>query len=282
VSGEVLFDGWCGEPIAWARVGEPVIGHERTEHGRVAVTEYLTPAEAVRKYGPITEVVLGPKGGFESVTYGAKKFMSSFVDPRRTGMYDDSVVVVHDPTKENYECPVCGAAPGEQCVNKKQHPCATHSKRRHGRGTWDIEREERAARKAREDRETAEQWRRDMAKPPTIGEVLEQGLPEFAGRLTVRQSCVNRTVRPPRRAVSKCSWHATNTMAFGTRYAASRPLRACLAGFAAPRAGAGPRTRRGCACARTNRGSDVTTAATESRNGLETSETRHRSDWCRA
>ena len=66
MSGEVLFDGWCGEPIAWARVGEPVIGHEWTEHGQVAVTERLTPAEAVRRYGPIAEVVLGRHGGFET------------------------------------------------------------------------------------------------------------------------------------------------------------------------------------------------------------------------
>jgi hypothetical protein len=62
MSGAVLFDGCCGEPIAWARVGESVIGHEWTEHGRVALTERLTPAEVVRRYGPIAEVVLGPKG----------------------------------------------------------------------------------------------------------------------------------------------------------------------------------------------------------------------------
>ena len=72
----VLFDGWCGEAIAWARVGEPVIGYEWTERGQVALTERLTPAEAVRKYGSITEVVLGRNGGFESVTYGATKFIS--------------------------------------------------------------------------------------------------------------------------------------------------------------------------------------------------------------
>ncbi len=73
MSGEVLSDPDCGEPIAWARVGEPVIGHEWTEHGWVAVTERLTPAEAVQKYGPIAEVVLGPKRGFESVTYGVPR-----------------------------------------------------------------------------------------------------------------------------------------------------------------------------------------------------------------
>ncbi|MFE3280684.1 hypothetical protein [Nocardia sp. NPDC059239] len=76
MSGGVLYDGWCGEPIAWARVGEPVIGHEWTEHGYVAITGRLSPAEAVRKYGPITEVLLGLNGGFRSVTYGSTKFFS--------------------------------------------------------------------------------------------------------------------------------------------------------------------------------------------------------------
>jgi hypothetical protein len=153
---EVLFDGWCGEPIAWARVGEAVIGYEWTERGRVAVTERLTPAEAVRKYGPITELVLGRNGGFKSVTYGDKKFVASFVDPRATGLYDASVVVVDDPARENYECPVCAAAPGEQCVNKQQQPCATHNKRSQGRSRWEIERAEEAARKAHEEAEAAE------------------------------------------------------------------------------------------------------------------------------
>lgn len=57
MSGAVLYDGWCGEPIAWARVGDPVIGQEWTEHGSVAVTGRLSPAEALRKYGSITEMV---------------------------------------------------------------------------------------------------------------------------------------------------------------------------------------------------------------------------------
>lgn len=67
-----LRDGWCGEPIAWARVGDPVTGREWTEHGWVTVTDRLSPAEAVRKYGPITELVVG----FESVTYGETKFVA--------------------------------------------------------------------------------------------------------------------------------------------------------------------------------------------------------------
>lgn len=173
MSGEVLYDGWCGEPIAWARVGEPVIGLEWTEHGRLAVTGWLSPAEAVRKYGPITEVVLGRNGGFKSVTYGGKKFVAKCVDPRGSGLYDDSVVVVDDPARAHYECPVCGVAPGEQCVNKKKQPCGTHGKRSQGRSRWDIERAEAAAAKELEEVQAAEQWRRKMATPPAVGDVLE-------------------------------------------------------------------------------------------------------------
>jgi hypothetical protein len=205
MSGEVLFDGWCGEPIAWARVGEPVIGHEWTEHGRLAVTGWLSPAEAARKYGPVTEVILGPNGGYKSVTYGDKKFVATCVDPRGSGLYDDSVVVTDDPARANFECPACGAAPGEQCVNKKQQPGGTHARRKQGRSRWDIERAESAAAKEREEAEAAEQWKRNMATPPAIGDVVEienwkldenfQRVPDAPDRYTVRQTYSNRTVK---------------------------------------------------------------------------------------
>lgn len=204
MSGEVLFDGWCGEPIAWARIGEPVIGQEWTEHGPVAVTERLTPAEAVRKYGPISEVVVGPNGGFESVTYGTKKFVCRFVDPRRTGLYDDSVVVVNDPVKDNCECPVCGAAPGERCMDDKRQPRGTHRKRREGRLRWDIEKAEKAERTAREEAAAIEQRQRDIATPPVLGAVLEvnrwklvehQWTPDISDWFTVEHTYANETVR---------------------------------------------------------------------------------------
>ena len=138
MSGGVLYDNCCGESIAWARVGELVIGQEWTAHGHVAITGRLSPAEAVRKYGPVTEVVLGRGGGFKSVTYGATKFFSRFVDPRGTGLYDDAVVVANGPAREGYECPVCGAAPGAQCVDTKGQPRATHGKRSEGRSRWGL------------------------------------------------------------------------------------------------------------------------------------------------
>ncbi|RSM42438.1 hypothetical protein DMA12_21180 [Amycolatopsis balhimycina DSM 5908] len=49
MSGAILYDGWCGEPIAWARVGDLVIGQEWTEHGSVAVTSRLSPVPADMK-----------------------------------------------------------------------------------------------------------------------------------------------------------------------------------------------------------------------------------------
>ena len=197
MSDAVLFDGWCGEPIVWARVGEPVIGHEWTEYGQVAVTERLTPAEALRKYGPIAELVVGPQGGFKSVTYGEQKFVSRWVDPRATGLYEDSVVVVQDPIRENYECQVCGAAPGEQCMDDRQQPRGTHNKRRQGRDRWEIERAETTARKAREEAEAAEHWQCKMATPPAIGAALEPVgylWPDSPKRFTVEGTYANRTV----------------------------------------------------------------------------------------
>lgn len=202
----VLYDGWCGEPVAWARIGQPVIGHEWTERGQVSVTEWLTPTEAIRKYGPVTEVQVGRNGGFRSVTYGAKKFLSRCVDPRGTGVYDSSVVVVDDPARANYECPVCGAAPGEQCVSTgKKQPCATHGKRSQGRSRWQIEKAEEEARKAREEAEAAEQWQRDMATPPVIGAVLDIKRwtmpaappwdPWVTERAAVERTYANRTVQ---------------------------------------------------------------------------------------
>ena len=173
MSDEVLFDACCGEPIAWARLGEPVIANEWTEHGRRAVTEWLSSADAVRKYGPITEVVLGLNGGFKSVTYGDKKFVSRRVDPRGSGLYDDSVVVIDDPVRDDHECPVCRVAPGEQCTDEKKQPRSSHRKRRQGRNRWEIERAEAAAAKQREESLAAGEWARKMATAPALGDVVE-------------------------------------------------------------------------------------------------------------
>ncbi|MFI6958218.1 hypothetical protein ACIBJI_32710 [Nocardia sp. NPDC050408] len=213
MSGGVLYDGWCGEPVAWARVGEPVIEQEWTEHGYLAITGRLSPTEAVRKYGPITEVELGRNGGFRSVTYGDKKFICRFVDPRGTGLYDDAVVVVDDPAKENCECPVCEAPPGAPCVDKKGQPRGTHQKRSQGRSRWDIERaqeeierKQEADRIAGEEALAAEQRKREMATPPAVGSLIEikrwkpvepptwERVPDAPDRIIVKRTYANQTV----------------------------------------------------------------------------------------
>lgn len=173
MSDAVLFDGWCGKPIAWCRVGDPVIGQEWTENRRVAVTERLTPEKAVQTYGPVTEVVVGRQGGFQSVTYGTEKFVCRFVDPRGSCLYDDSVVKVNDPVRDNHECPACGAEPGCCCTNDKGHERSNHRKRSDGRTRWEIERAEAEARAAREKAEAALQWEGEMSRPPEHGSRLE-------------------------------------------------------------------------------------------------------------
>lgn len=181
MSDEVLFDACCGEPLAWTRVAEPVIANEWTEHGRRAVTEWLSSADAIRNYGPITEVVLGLNRGFKSVTYGDKKFVSRRVDPRGSGLYDDSVVVIHDPVRDDHECPVCGVAPGEQCIDEKKQPRSSHRKRRQGLSRWEIARAEAAAAKQRVESLAAEEWARKTAIAPAPGEVVEVENRKFEG-----------------------------------------------------------------------------------------------------
>lgn len=91
------YDAICGEPVAW---GYPVLRHLGEElwakaqaygtmecdHGFspewCLVTKRLTPAEAKEKYGDVTNIDVGPRGGFRSVTYGTKQFLAKELDPR--------------------------------------------------------------------------------------------------------------------------------------------------------------------------------------------------------
>lgn len=94
--GPVFYDAACGEPVAWghvivSRLGEDLwneIGHygslEYGSPGRlggewVLVTRILTREAAIEKYGPIANEELGPRGGFRSVTFGDKQFISRYV-----------------------------------------------------------------------------------------------------------------------------------------------------------------------------------------------------------
>ena len=88
-----VFDGWCGEPVGWGfkilhRIGEERFAALRrfgdleclhSEHLQpkwYLVTRWLTRDEAQRKYGEITAEEFGPRGGWKSVTFGTKKFLS--------------------------------------------------------------------------------------------------------------------------------------------------------------------------------------------------------------
>jgi len=94
----VLFDGWCGEPIAWGFKITHHLGEERFENLRrynnlycagagswVVIIKTLTRQEAIEKYGAITEEVFGARGGWKSATFGQNKFLSTYLRPEKTG-----------------------------------------------------------------------------------------------------------------------------------------------------------------------------------------------------
>jgi hypothetical protein len=97
--GPVVFDG--GQPIGWGfrimrRLGEmrfraleafgdlhcQMLSGLATEWS--LVTRWLSPAEAAEKYGAVTSVERGPRGGFRSVTYGSTRFTSRRLAPEAT------------------------------------------------------------------------------------------------------------------------------------------------------------------------------------------------------
>lgn len=89
--GVVEVDPSAQQPVGW---GYPIVGGqmghelwaEMTTLGTVAfdhklktyalVTKKLTDEEAIQKYGPISAVEHGPRGGFKSITFGSTKFSS--------------------------------------------------------------------------------------------------------------------------------------------------------------------------------------------------------------
>lgn len=97
--GPQLFDGYCAEPIGWGFKVTSWVGEERwaelqkqgsleclnwkpPAHGEYAlITKWLTPDDALQKYGEVTDFDIGPNGGFRSVTYGDKKFLWQGVRP---------------------------------------------------------------------------------------------------------------------------------------------------------------------------------------------------------
>ena len=95
--GPQLCDAYSGQPISW---GYRVLAHLGTKQWAEAsqfgvlecapgnfswflITKRLTSDEARTQYGEVTNLELGPRGGFKSVTYGSKRFRSKSLDPRK-------------------------------------------------------------------------------------------------------------------------------------------------------------------------------------------------------
>lgn len=121
----VSWDSYCGEPVEWVAVGEPVIGSSYGPTGSVAFTHRLTVAEAIEVYGEIQEWVVGPARGFRRATFGEKTFSYNGLGGASP---DAAVVVVEDPDLE-WRCPQCDAIPGEPCVG---------GARKHKARRWDT------------------------------------------------------------------------------------------------------------------------------------------------
>jgi hypothetical protein len=97
---EVVCDTNCGEPIGWGfkpkhHLGDETFGEvgvlgmwECLEIGNwVLVVRKLKPSQAIKEYGKITKLIIGPQGGFRSVTYGDSTFNSDWLNPRKKHSY---------------------------------------------------------------------------------------------------------------------------------------------------------------------------------------------------
>ena len=91
---EQLFDSYSGECTGW---GYKIMKHcgdeiwkELSQLGSLEcaypnwflILKKLTVDEAVEKYGQVTEVETGVRGGFKTATFGTCKFCSKDLDPR--------------------------------------------------------------------------------------------------------------------------------------------------------------------------------------------------------
>ncbi len=90
--GACFYDSWCGEPVSWGyevvkRVDNPEYWKELYNYGDLEcshgsfsrwflVTKNLTREEAIEKYGEVTDEEYGVRGGFKSITFGDKRFIS--------------------------------------------------------------------------------------------------------------------------------------------------------------------------------------------------------------
>ncbi len=115
--GPWIRDPKCGKTIGWGFIIERRLSKDRfsllRSYGSVEclhgpnlestwhlITNWLTSAEAIEEYGPINHLVLGPMGGFRSVTYGQMTFISKRLDPRQFGIVVPSNLVLTMPKKD--------------------------------------------------------------------------------------------------------------------------------------------------------------------------------------
>lgn len=97
--GPCVLDAYCGESVGWGFKIQRRLERDRLEVLRAygsleccysehlqpqwyLVTHWLSRDEAQRKYGDITHETFGPRGGWKSVTFGTKTFMSHHFKPR--------------------------------------------------------------------------------------------------------------------------------------------------------------------------------------------------------
>jgi len=86
--GPQIYDGWCGELIGWGYKILEHLGEEKFQklgrYGSIVcvyphwflITKKLTRKEAIKKYGGITDEEFGSRGGWKSVKFGDKRFIS--------------------------------------------------------------------------------------------------------------------------------------------------------------------------------------------------------------
>ena len=91
--GAQILDGVSGEPLGW---GFEILSHlgdegfnALREFGTLEclypdwflITKKLTFQDAIKKYGKVTQLIVGPKGGWRSITFGKTKFIARQLNP---------------------------------------------------------------------------------------------------------------------------------------------------------------------------------------------------------
>lgn len=96
----IVCDSLCEEDIGWGFSIRAHLSEERFNglraHGELwccpgkfgvgawhLITKWLTVEEAIAKYGKVTHIETGPRGGFKYVVYGETRFISPRLDPMR-------------------------------------------------------------------------------------------------------------------------------------------------------------------------------------------------------